>query len=363
MNRDTLTQILELARWAPSGDNTQPWRFEVVDDQSIRVHGFDTRDQILYDLDGHPSHIAHGALLETIRIAATGFGLLATWTINSNDDDRKPVYDVHLVPDPAITRDPLFEFIESRTVHRRPMRTTSLTATQRRALINAAGNGHAVQLFESTTERIKVAQLLWDSAEIRLTCPEAYPVHRDIIEWRARFSKDKIPEQAVGVDPVTARIMEWAMQSWGRVHFLNRFLLGTVVPRIQLDFLPGVFCAAHLLLRPVGGLHQLSDWIRLGMTVQRIWLTATMHGLCMQPQMTPVIFRWYVQAMRRFTTVSTIGEKAHAMARRFERLANAESPDMFGFFARVGTSTPPNSRSTRQDLDRLMTRPSKGGRN
>jgi nitroreductase len=22
-------QILDLARWAPSGDNTQPWRFEI----------------------------------------------------------------------------------------------------------------------------------------------------------------------------------------------------------------------------------------------------------------------------------------------------------------------------------------------
>ena len=58
-----ITDILELARWAPSGDNTQPWRFEVIDDHHLVVHAFDTRDHCVYDLDGHPSQIAHGALL------------------------------------------------------------------------------------------------------------------------------------------------------------------------------------------------------------------------------------------------------------------------------------------------------------
>lgn len=42
--RDVLLKILELARWAPSGDNTQPWRFEIVSDDHIAIHGSDTRD-------------------------------------------------------------------------------------------------------------------------------------------------------------------------------------------------------------------------------------------------------------------------------------------------------------------------------
>jgi len=43
-------QILDLARWAPSGDNTQPWRFEIVDEVNVVVHGFDTREHCVYDL-------------------------------------------------------------------------------------------------------------------------------------------------------------------------------------------------------------------------------------------------------------------------------------------------------------------------
>ena len=354
MSRDTLTQILDLARWAPSGDNTQPWRFEIVDDHMIRVHGFDTRDHILYDFDGHPSHIAHGALLETMRIAASGFALTTQWTITSSGDDRAPVYEVSLIPDPALTRDPLFDCIETRMVQRRPMKTTPLTHTQRLALVNAAGEDFRVQLFESTADRMKVAKLLWDSAKIRLTCPEAYPVHQAIIEWRARYSKDRIPEQAVGVDPATARLMEWVMQSWERVAFFNRYLLGTVAPRVQLDLLPGLCCAAHLLVRPTRAPVLLADWVRIGIAVQRIWLTATLHGLHLQPQMTPVIFRWYARAGRRFSTEPALFEQAIKLSGNFERIAAATPTEDFGFFARVGLSQVPKSRSIRQDLDALM---------
>ena len=66
-----LLHILDLARWAPSGDNTQPWRFEILGDEHVLVHGLDTRDHVVYDLDGHASQLAVGALLETLAIAAT----------------------------------------------------------------------------------------------------------------------------------------------------------------------------------------------------------------------------------------------------------------------------------------------------
>ncbi|WP_293603384.1 nitroreductase family protein [Polaromonas sp. UBA4122] len=354
MNRDTLARILDLARWAPSGDNTQPWRFEIVDDHLIRVHGTDTRDRILYDYDGHPSHIAHGALLETMRIAASGFGLTTSLSISSEGDDRSPTYDIRLAHSPTLVRDPLFACIETRTVQRRPMKTTTLADKQRQALIDAAGEGFRVQMFESLGDRMKVAGLLWDSAKVRLTCPEAYPVHKEVIEWRARYSKDRIPEQAVGVDPATARLMEWVMQSWGRVAFFNRYLLGTVAPRIELDLLPALCCAAHLLVRPQRPPVLLADWVQLGIAVQRIWLTATHQGLHLQPQMTPVIFRWYARAGRRFSTAPTLFEQALNLSGDFERLAKATPADDFGFFARVGVSQEPHSRSIRQDLADLM---------
>ena len=354
MNRDTLIQILDLARWAPSGDNTQPWRFEIVSDNHIAIYGFDTRDHVIYDFEGHPSQMAHGALLETLRIAASGFQISTEWQVRQGCPENAPVYDVLLTLTPDLVTDPLQPYIEKRVVQRRPMRTTPLSKLQHDSLANAVGSNYLVQFFETPRDRLRVAGLLWDNAYIRLTCPEAFPVHRDIIEWGVRFSDDRLPEQAIGVDPLTAKLMKWVMRSWERVDFFNRYLMGTIAPRIQLDFVPAMACAAHLLLKPKKAPESLRDYVEAGIAMQRLWLTATALGLHLQPEMTPVIFRWYARANRGVSATSGINQKVELLAADFEVLVKASKDQDFSFFCRVGKSMPPKSRSLRKSLNQLL---------
>jgi len=352
--REILLKILDLARWAPSGDNTQPWRFEILGDDHIVVHGNDTRDWCLYDFDGHASHMAHGALLETLRIAASGEGLAASWSLRPASSDAAPVFDVRLTEPPGLAADALLPFIETRVVQRRPMRTTPLTEAQRQALASAPGAGYSVQFFESFAARRQVAGLLWRNAYLRLTCPEAFPVHKEIIEWHSRYSKDRIPEQAVGVDSLTARLMEWVMASWGRVEFFNKYLGGTIAPRVQLDYIPALACASHVLIRPERPPVSVEDYARGGVAMQRLWLTATSVGLHLQPEMTPLIFRWYARAGRSFSALPEIGRGAAALAEEFERIGGFGREQALTFFCRVGVSSVPWSRSVRKSVDELM---------
>lgn len=352
-NRDVLLEILDLARWAPSGDNTQPWRFEIIDNNHIAIHGYDTRDWCVYDFEGRASHMAHGALLETISIAATHHGLKAVWKHRIGTPDTAPVYDVEFEADSTLTRNSLYPFIEVRTVQRRLMRTTPLTANQRTAIQTAAGEGYTVQFFETLADRYEAAKLLWQNAHIRLTCPEAYQVHKQIIEWGASFSNDRIPERAVGVDPLTARLMHWVMQSWERLDFFNRHLFGTIAPRIQLDFLPAIFCATHLIIKIVKIPETLADFVSAGMAMQRIWLTCAANGLFLQPEMTPVIFNWYATRKIKVSYLDAVNQEVNKLAENFHILASAESKQAV-FMCRVGISSLPTSRSIRLPLDELM---------
>ncbi|MCE5317143.1 MAG: nitroreductase family protein, partial [Parachlamydia sp.] len=68
-----MRNILELASWAPSGDNSQPWRFEILGDSTARIHGYDMSTSRVYDYQGNYSQFALGCLLETLEIAATSF--------------------------------------------------------------------------------------------------------------------------------------------------------------------------------------------------------------------------------------------------------------------------------------------------
>lgn len=351
-----ITHILERARWAPSGDNTQPWRFEIVGPDHLLVHGFDTRDHVVYDLDGRPSQLAIGALLETIAIAASAEGLSCEFSRRPDTPETHLLIDVHFSSAPGAAADPLAPFIEQRVVQRRPMSPRPLTDEQKNALAAALPAGYAVVWFEGWAKRYRMARLLFDNAKIRLNIPEAYQVHQAVIEWGARYSEDKIPSQAVGVDPLTERLMHWAMARWERIEFLNKWLLGDLAPRLQLDLLPGLFCAAHFALLAPAPLRTVDDYLAAGRAMQRFWLAATRLGLLCQPEMTPVIFSRYHRDRLAFTTRDKFLQSAGRLSARLASMLDGAPAESMLFLGRIGSGCQPAARSTRKPLETLMAR-------
>ncbi len=355
-SRSVLLQILELARWAPSGDNTQPWRFELVDDTRLVIHGFDTRHDCVYDLDGSASQIALGALVETIAIAASMHGLRIEVSRRSEAAIDRPQFDVSFVADPTVIIDPLCACIERRSVQRRPLGTRPLTAIERATLDASVGPAHSLIWREGGGARLRMAALLFTSARLRLTMPEAYEVHARVIEWGARFSDDRVPEAAVGMDAVSASLMRWVMQKWSRVAFFNRYLAGTWLPRIQLDFVPAVACAAHFFLVANRRPEDIDDFVRAGRAMQRLWLTATRLELQMQPEVTPLIFARYVRTTVRFSTAKGMDAQAARIARRLADLIGTDARDKSVFMGRVGHGAAATARSRRRPLEQLLVR-------
>ncbi len=351
---DCITSILELARWTPSGDNMQTWRFEILGPRRLAIHGWDTRDHCVYDREGHASQLALGALLENVRLAATRFQLRPTVRQRANLPATRPTFDIDLAPDPAISPDPLVEAITTRAVQRRPMRTRRLTEPEKGAMAAALGDRHRVIWIETPAARLRMARLLFRSAKIRLTIPEAYRTHAAVIEWNARYSESRIPDQAVGLDPVSLRLMRWAMASWARIEFLNRYAAGTLLPRVQLDFVPGLACAGHFLLVAREPPEDLDDYLAAGGAWLRFWLTATRLTLWQQPEMTPLIFSRYAERGIPFT--------GRAEARRLAGDVRARLVAMFGedtlrravVLGRVGAGPAPTSRSLRLPLRQLI---------
>ena len=348
-------EILELARWAPSGDNTQPWRFEVPADDHIVVHAFDTRRGCLYDLGGRASQLSVGALLETIRIAASLHGLSTEVARRAGDTDELPVFDVRLVPARTIAADPLHSAVRNRSVQRRPLSTRRLSEADKAALARSLGDGHAVVWFEALRERARLAWLAVRSARIRLTIPEAYAVHREVIAWNARFSDDRIPDQALGAGAASLRSMRWAMQSWERVRLMNRWFAGTLAPRLELDLLPGLRCGAHFAIVASRDATTLDDQLAAGAAVQRFWLTAASRRLQLQPQYTPLVFAACARDKIAFT-----GD-LEALARADE--VNASLGALLGskaaatvFLGRIGHGPAPVARSLRLPMERLIWR-------
>jgi hypothetical protein len=210
-----------------------------------------------------------------------------------------------------------------------------------------------LQWIEGFSAKFSAAKLMFANAKLRLTMPEAYKVHRDIIEWHARYSEDKVPDQALGADAMTVRLMKWVMQSWERVVFFNTYLGGTLAPRIQMDFVPSLACGAHFVIKAKQELVTIDDYVAAGRAVQRFWLTVTHLGLFMQPEMTPIIFSRYVRHGLRFSNTKNMFEMAQKLEEQVNALIDTRTGNL-AFMGRVGAGNAPFARSLRLPLARLM---------
>ncbi len=350
----TVDAILDQARWAPSGDNTQPWRFQVRGSRQAVVFGHDTREHCVYDLDGWASRLSLGALLETAALAATAHGWRMESTRRADAPESQPTFDLEFFEDAAVRPSPLLPAIPRRSVQRRPYSTTALSAAQKAELQAAAGPGLEVRWLEGSAARLRAALVLFRSARLRLVTPEAYRVHRDVIEWDARFSDDKVPDQALGVPSPMLAMMRFAMHSWERVQFFNRFLAGTWSPRLQMDLLPALACGAHFVLVARAPQHGIDDQVSGGRAMQRFWLTATHLGLSLQPELTPLIFARYARQRRPFSVLVGAQQAAGEVERGLARLAGADVAECGVFMGRIGHGPEVISRSLRRDLAALM---------
>ncbi|WP_426101786.1 molybdopterin biosynthesis protein MoeY [Massilia sp. TSP1-1-2] len=347
-----IEQVLDLARWAPSGDNTQVWRFELLGPLHVAVHCHDTREHCVYDLDGHPSQLSHGALFETLAIAASGHGLRADIARRTDSAEQRPVFDVRLVPDAAVKPSALIGAITRRSVQRRPMSTRMLTGAEKAALQAAVGDDYVLTWIEGMGPKLRAARLMFNNAKLRLTMPEAYETHRKIIHWGVTHSPDRVPDQALGVDAMTLKLMQWAMVSWQRLATMNRWM-GTAAPRLQMDFVPGIACAAHFVIKAKRKPGSIDDYVAAGRALQRFWLTVTELGLQMQPEMTPLIFSKYVREQTVFTKTASL----HGLAARLERDTAAlvfTDVNFPVYMGRVGAGKAPAARSERKPLSELM---------
>lgn len=348
---ERIVAILEKAKWAPSGDNDQPWRFEILDGSRVRVHCSDTSDHCVYDLEGWPSQIAIGAMLETMAIAATAHGLATEVRRCEGCTDKDPVFDVTFTEQPGLAPDPLIPAIEARSVQRRPMSRRALTVQEKQELEQAVGAGYLVQWLEGGA-RVDAARLMYNNARLRLLMPEAYKVHKRIIKWGKLTSEWGVPDQALGVDNMTIHLMKWAMVSWDRLKRMNT-LMGTWAPRLQMDLVPGLACAAHFVIRAKVQPASVADYLAAGRAMQRFWLTLTRLGLVMQPEMTPLIFSSYVRNGRPFTETAKLREMAVGLSGQFDKLLGKQQGFPV-FMGRLGQGKTAVARSTRPQLAHLM---------
>ena len=355
--RSPIEDILNLARWTPSADNVQPWTFEILDEESVRVHIRRDPGNIYEYRDGEPTSLAVGMLVESMRIAASFWRRAMVWERDSSD--APDVMTLHFPTAGDVVVDPLLPSLTLRSVDRRAYRGRALLEAEKLALRACLPDAVTLDWHEGVQRRWRIARLAGLATGIRLRCPEAFPIHQHMIDWDRALSPTGIPARAVGLSAVTRPLMRWALQRWERARWLNRLGAATTAA-VELDYLPGIRAAAYFVVRhsPERGDNQVTaaELMDIGRGLQRFWLTATRLGLAMQPSMAIIAFAHYGEHQVPFSTEPALMQRAAHLTQSFRRVIGT-TPGEVVFIGRIGEPYPrePRHRSIRRPLEELRT--------
>jgi molybdopterin/thiamine biosynthesis adenylyltransferase len=347
---DPIDVIVDAARWAPSGGNIQPWRFE-ADENEVRMYLVPERTTTM-DVEHRGSFVGIGAALFNARVAAaalSGLGsvrlfpegspshLVATLQMGTATDYEIVPLEPHLrtrvanrqIGDPAPIDDETVQLL-ARGVEREGARLRILTARDRMGgCAEVLAESDRLRFLIPTLHREMVGELRWpgrDSLEegldvrtLELSPPEmaALEVMRrsDVMEhladWRAGQALGGRTFAAVGSSSALAVV---------------------TVPRADAIW-----------------------YVRGGAAVERFWLTAELHGLAVQP-VSPV----FLYAVDEKDYLELGGERhvdaLFGLSRRFNALWDLDDGERVALLFRITHAGAPAVRSARLPLTHLLSR-------
>ena len=256
-------RIVEAAGAAPSIHNTQPWRFRVVGDDLLEVHGDPERMLWVADAHGRALHLSCGAALFNLSLAArtTGAKPLA-WLLPDPQAEPTLMASVQLTRGRPATlgERELFGSIWQRHTSRAPFAGQRVPDEVWVALERAASAEFALLRPLDAADAARVLQIAAD-AERELA--EDFDHRVELAHWIGTEGDDGVPAAALGSrpdhDPPPVRDL-------GRAAPAMPLPAGSYESRPQL----AVLATAR---------DDPADWLRAGQALQRVLLTATVSGL------------------------------------------------------------------------------------
>ena len=271
--RQLVDELVGAAVAAPSLHNTQPWRFRIRNGGSVIGLSVDPARMLpAADRNGRAAHIACGAALFNLRLAAAVAGLRPDIWLLPDPGQPLLVAEVRLAATHQAAapweRD-LHAAIARRQTNREPYSTRPVAPESRADLAGAASAEAAILHFLDRDEALRVRRLAAD-AELSLLADPAY--RAEVTRWTGGAREgDGIPDSALGpTSPEGGQPV-------------RRFVPGHPAP-VRYERFEENPQLAVLSVRAGG----VRNWLAAGQALQRVWLTATSRGISCCPLTQPL---------------------------------------------------------------------------
>ena len=284
---EIIKKILEVAVYAPSGENAQPWKF-VIKSNQLSVFNIPERDQSLYNHEQKGSYVAHGALIENIAVAASQEGYQIKISLFPDDNNSDYVAVIGFEKS-AQKNEPLYPYIRKRTTNRKPYKDTPLTNEQLQELKDACKEGEGVDIFFVQEKEKK--EILGEAGSVNERVMFTNKFIHNFFFNHVNWTKEEEEKKRVGFYiktlelPLPAQKAMKIFRHWPIMNVFNKIGLAKGIAKGNAK----TYASSSAMIAGAANTDNPKDCIAAGRVMQRLWLTATKRGLSAQP-LTGVLF-------------------------------------------------------------------------
>jgi nitroreductase len=276
-----IKEILDNAVWAPSGDNSQPWKFEVRQDK-LYIFNIPDRDNPILNFKQSGSYVAHGGLIENIFIVAPHLGYNTNIKLFPDAQNEDLVASVSFEKT-EIKHSPLFNYIKQRVTNRKPYKNKLLTQEQKNILFE----NDNIFFTEEKQKRKIIGSAASTMERVALETPSIHKLFFDGILWDKKENEN-------GKSGLYIKTLELPPPIRFAFKFLKYWAITNIFNKIGFSKLAAkgnaaTYAKSSALYAVVMENDTKEDFINAGRISQRAWLNATKFGLSVQP-VTGILF-------------------------------------------------------------------------
>src|SRR3989338_153490 len=280
MDNKLIKDILEMAVYAPSGENSQPWRFEVKEN-IIYQYNIPDRDNYIYNYRQRGSYFAHGAVLQNIILLSETSGYEASIDLFPSSSDTNLVAKISLKESEKKVSH-LCDFIKKRATNRKKYKDITITIAQKEELKNIANEFEGISLLfvESKENKEKLSKVFSNNDRIMLENKILHDLIFDNICWTETQEKEnktglyvKTMELETPQLAIFKLLKTWRIAQLFKILGMTKF----IAKENAKIYATGTFYLSILVD------DKDSNYVKAGMLVQKLWLTITKWGLSAHP--------------------------------------------------------------------------------
>ena len=345
--------LVSMASMAPSGGNSQPWRFSLEDGSILGFLASDRRSPIL-DFHFGASYLAIGAAAENILLAAPELGLTPVLEILQAPTPSHPLFKIRFHQATSVGNDrELFSQIPLRCTNRR-LGSRKMMQVEHIAVLTEEANRAkaALEIITDPALLDEIAQIIGHGDRIRLLSES---MHREMMS-ELRWTPQEAAATRDGIDVSTLELSDAGIEvlkllsRWPTMQRLRHVAGGKGLEGPSRDAISSASAFALLRVRSNGW----SSRFEGGRALQRVWLRATSLGLSIQPMSVLVYLFDRIEDgdTKDFDNVTLAGLRG--LRERYRRLfpIQPKSEDLLLF--RIGHLDPPSARSIRLEVDAII---------